>query len=865
FNKSNTAERNINDNSWLPLGPATSQNVTGHWNPGLGRINVVARDPIDTATLYIGAPAGGLWKTLNEGLTWEVLTDELPILGVSAVAIDYTDTDILYIGTGDKDASDTYSIGVLKSTDGGANWDETGLDWETGDGRTIAKLLIHPNDPDILFAATTVGLYKTTDGADNWSMVQSGDIDDIEFKPGDPDVIYAVTKNFFRSSDGGNSFSLISGLPTQYRVQIAVTEANADYVYFFSSRDGIYRSEDSGLTFTKRSSEPNPGSQDWYDLAFAASHVDAEEIHLGEINTWRSTNGGLNWTKTTEWYWPNNIGYTHCDIHEMVFFGGTLYVGSDGLVSKSTDNGANWTNLSEGICIRQFYRIGGTQSNPDKYLGGSQDNGTSVFTDTEWHEWLGADGMECVIDYTDDNIVYGTSQGGTFYKSNTGGYNGSVSIAQPGGGAWVTPFVIHPEEPETLFVGINEVMKTEDGMQSWSTISSFGSGNLNNMAIANSNADYIFASDGSVIYRTKDGGQSWEDISSGLPYLHISYITVHPKDAEKIAVSFSGYSSGEKVYISTDAGDNWINYSANLPNLPANCVIYNDDDYDGIYVGMDVGIYYRDQTLDEWESFMEGLPNVIVNEFEIHFASGKIRAGTYGRGLWEADLHPSIPTDIVMTYTVKSGDNDVVEYAETTYLDIMLKNNMADTAKDVSMSIASYSPFITLIDTTESFGNILPGDSVTVIDAFSFDVSNFIPNDELIELLTTITYDSIIEGKIKLRGFAPIVSPGNTIVNDGDNGQLDPGDDAIIDLVIENKGGSTATNINVNISTDDPFATIDNTAAFFTELTSEQADTMNFDISVSTDAPNGHVIVFRVDIDADNDYSKVDTIALTVG
>jgi photosystem II stability/assembly factor-like uncharacterized protein len=865
FNKLNPPAKNTNDNTWMPLGPATSQNITGHWNPGLGRINVIVRDPVDTSTLYIGAPAGGLWKTVNEGLTWTVLTDDLPILGVSAIAIDYTDTDIIYIGTGDKDASDTYSIGVLKSTDGGANWDETGIAWETGDTRTIAKLLIHPTDPSILFAATTIGLFKTTDGGSNWSNVLAGDIDDIEFKPGDPDVVYAVTKNFYRSFDGGDSFTQISGLPDQDRVQIAVSEANPDYVYFFSSRDGIYRSGDSGLSFSKRSSAPNKGVQDWYDLAFAVSHIDAEEVHLGEINTWRSINGGLSWSQTTEWSWPNNIGYTHCDIHEMVFFGGTLYVGSDGLVSKSTDHGDSWTNLSEGLSIRQFYRIGGTRSNPNKYLGGSQDNGTSVFTEDEWHEWLGADGMECLVDYTDDNIVYGTSQSGTFYKSNTGGYNGGVSIAQPGAGAWVTPFVIHPTEPETLFVGLSEVRKTTNGMQSWSTISNFGAGNINNMVIANSNPDYLYVSKGTKIFRTKDGGQSWDDITSDLPYLHITSIAIHPGDAEKVAVSFSGFESENKVYISTDAGDHWLNYSENLPNIPTNCLAYNDDYFDGLYVGMDVGVYYRDQTLDEWESFMEGLPNVIVNEFEIHAASGKIRAGTFGRGLWETNLHPSVPTDIVMSYTVKSGDDDVVEYDETTYLDMMLTNNMSDTAHNVSMSITTDNPFISLIDSVEVFGNIPAGDSITVVDAFSFDVSSFIPNNHPIKLLTTIVYDSIIKGRINLKGFSPVVGGGNTIVDDGDNGRLDPGDDAVIDLVIENKGGSAASNINVSISTDDEYATIDNTTAFFSELTAGQSDTMRFDISVSEYAPNGHVILLVLNVDADKAYTNVDTVALTVG
>lgn len=865
FNKLFPSGNESRDNAWTPLGPSTSQNITGHWNPGLGRVNVVARHPTDTSILYIGAPSGGLWKTVNEGLNWEVLTDDLPIIGVSAIAIDYTDTDIIYIGTGDKDASDTYSIGVLKSTDGGTTWDETGLDWETGQERTIAKLLIHPDDPDILFAAASNGLHKTVDGGVNWYQVQSGNIDDIEFKPGDPDVIYAVTKNFYRSTDGGESFTQISGLPSQYRVQIAVTEANDEYVYFFSSRDGIYRSEDSGLTFTKRSSEPNNGVQDWYDLAFAASHVDAEEVHLGEINTYRSTNGAQSWTQTTEWYWPNNTGYTHCDIHEMVFYGGTLYVGSDGLVSKSNDSGESWTNLSEGICIRQFYRIGGTRSNPNKYLGGSQDNGTSVFTEDEWHEWLGADGMECLVDYTNDDIVYGTTQGGSFNKSITGGYNGGVNITQPGGGAWVTPFVIHPSDPETLFVGSSEVRKTTNGMQSWTTISSLGGGNINGMAIASSNPDYLYVSKGSNIYGTIDGGGSWNNITSGLPNRHITYIAVHPNNEEKVAVSLSGYSGGDKVFVSEDAGSTWVNYSANLPNLPANSVIYNDDDYDGIYVGMDVGVYYRDKTLDEWESFMVGLPNVIVNEMEIHFASGKIRAGTYGRGLWETELHPSVPKDIEMSYVVKSGTDDLIEFGETVYLDIKLKNNMLETAEDVGMTIDNISTFITLTDSTENFGNIAAGDSATVIDAFSFDVSTNVPNNYLIELFTTIVYDSILEGRIKLRGYSPVVAAGEIAVIDGDNGRLDPGDEAVINLSIVNTGGATASEIAISISTTDPFATLNNTTAEISELIPGQSENIQFDISVDENTPLGHVIVMAMDVVAADGYVNADTIALAVG
>jgi len=627
-----------NRSTWVPLGPSTSANVTGHWNPGLGRINVIALDPNDSDIIYIGAPSGGLWKTEDEGENWTPMTDNLPVLGVSAIVIDLSNTDIIYIGTGDKDANDNYSIGVLKSTDGGNTWNPTGLEWTEDQNRTIAKLLINPNDPKILFAGTTDGLYKTTDAGDNWVKTQGGDIDDMEFKPGDPNTVYAITKKFYKSTDGGDSFTETTGVPTSSRAQIAVSDANPDYVYFFSSATGIYRSMDSGDSFTKRSSQPNQGSQSWYDLAFCVSHTDADEVHLGEINTWKSTNGGTTWIKTTDWTWNNPIGYTHCDIHEMVFYGNTLYVGSDGLISKSTDGASTWTNLSEGLSIRQFYRIGTSKNDPYKIMGGSQDNGTSVYTTDHWHEWLGADGMECVVDYTNSNTVYGTSQNGIFYKSNTGGNNGGMNIDQPGGGNWVTPFVIHPTENQTLYVGGSEVKKTINGMMSWTTVSSLGIGNLDQLAIAESDGNYLYTSNNERIYRTIDGGENWENISGGLPNLNITYIAIHPENPERIAVSLSGFEDGEKVYTSEDGGDSWTNYSINLPNIPANCVVYAIGDANSLYVGMDVGIYYIDNEETEWSSFYDGLPNVIVNELEINHDAQLIRAGTYGRGLWETEL-----------------------------------------------------------------------------------------------------------------------------------------------------------------------------------------------------------------------------------
>ena len=166
--------------------------------------------------------------------------------------------------------------GYLKSTDGGQTWNTTGLEWNIYQNRTIAKLLINPNDPNILYAATTSGLYKTDDAGATWTNILSGDIDDLEFKPGNPNTIYAITKRFFKSVDGGATFTETTDVPGSSRAQIAVTEANPEYVYFYSSGSGIYRSDNGGDSFTFRSDQPTSGDQAWYDLSLCVSQQNAE-------------------------------------------------------------------------------------------------------------------------------------------------------------------------------------------------------------------------------------------------------------------------------------------------------------------------------------------------------------------------------------------------------------------------------------------------------------------------------------------------------------------------------------------------------------------------------------------------------------
>ncbi|MGB0523898.1 MAG: VPS10 domain-containing protein [Flammeovirgaceae bacterium] len=645
--------------NWTELGPRTAIDITGHWAPGLGRINCIAIHPQNQDIIYIGSPSGGIWKTTSGGLganAWQPLTDDLPVLGVSSIIIDPQSPNTLYIATGDGNATDTYSIGVLKSTDGGLTWNTTGLTYDVTDFKRIDKLLMHPSDPNIILAASSSGVIKTTDGFATWSVVQTGDFDDIEFKPNDPNTVYATTGAFWKSTDGGDSFTKITnGIPTVNWSQIAVTPAQPDYVYALNTRSdnnlfgGIYRSTDSGSSFTKRNTsdtnifgyiEGDNYSQAYYDLAFAISPTNADELQIGAIETYRSLDGGQTITNTSSWIITDNFNYIHPDVHALEYVGNTLFVGNDGRIVKSTDQANSFINISEGLGIRQFYGIGLSKTNPNKICGGSQDNGTSVYTNGRWHEWLGADGGDCHINWRDENIIYGIIQlGQSWHKSVNGGdLGGDVSITNPGGGAWIVPYEMSESDPDMIVAGLAEVRITKDGMKTWNTISSFGLGALDELALAPSSPNYIYVSKNNRIFVTKDQGANWSEISAGLPNLFISYITVHPSDPEKIAISFSGYTANQKVYTSTDAGQTWTNVSGTLPNIPANCVVYHDIAEDGLYVGMDVGVYYRDNTLSDWNPFNTGMPNAIVNELHIHYGTNKLRAATYGRGLWESDV-----------------------------------------------------------------------------------------------------------------------------------------------------------------------------------------------------------------------------------
>lgn len=309
--------------AWMPLGPTGS--VTNGDYPGAARVNFLKFDPNNSNIMWTVSPLGGLWKSTDGGLNWTTNTDQLPIIGCTDIAIDPSNTQIMYLATGDANGGNSQltmpSVGVLKSTDGGATWPASSntMNWQLSWNRSIYKLLIHPTRPDTLYAATTAGIYRTFNAGTTWSVVQAGSFTDIEFKPGNPSVIYAVAGvftggTFYRSDDNGTTFNIITdGLPLSTevaRMEIGVTPDDTNYVYVVAVRKnvynfyGFYRSTDGGSHFSLQSNSPEilaegGSNQAWYNLAMAVSPYHRDTILVGGTNIWRSTNGGVNWVKHT--------------------------------------------------------------------------------------------------------------------------------------------------------------------------------------------------------------------------------------------------------------------------------------------------------------------------------------------------------------------------------------------------------------------------------------------------------------------------------------------------------------------------------------------------------------------------------------
>ncbi len=669
------------------LGPVSGQGVPHLFTGGLGRVNTVAFHPTQQGTLFAGSATGGVWRSTRNGQDWTPMTDELPMLAVSGIAIDPGSPSVMYLLTGDGEGFILPSIGVLKSTDGGDTWSATGLTFGESSSVYGYKLAMLPSDPGVLLAATTSGLFRTADAGATWSQVQAGSFRDVEFQPGNPSVVYGSTETaVFRSNDAGQTWTpLTCGLPPPsslppafspllvgYRVSLAVSPASPSSVYALyggpssnpGAFPGLFRSDNAGGCFTLQSTTPNilgasPNGFDtfahpWYDLALAVSPANINEVHVGAVNNWVSADGGVTWKLSSYWLEGDNTvpaPYVHPDIHSLEYRGSDLFAAVDGGLYLSPDGGTTWNDLSEGLAITEIFRICGVPNSSLIYFG-AQDNGSDRTSGTTAVQVFGGDGGQCQIDPANPNNVYISAQFGVVYLSGDAGTTFASVVAPQNPAPYITPFVLAPTillptRPNVLFGCFVDVwmLTVNFGIPSWTNLTNGGIGTTTcaAMAISPSNPAVMYVAKPTGVFRSTNGGLTWS-LKSGIWPVQgpeITDVAVNPANPAQAVITLSGYSDGQKVYGTVDGGATWTNLSGSLPNLQVNSAVFDGTPANGIYVGMDVGVYYRNDHTSDWILFQRGLPNVMVMDLDIQPGTGEIRAGTYGRGLWKSPLFPA--------------------------------------------------------------------------------------------------------------------------------------------------------------------------------------------------------------------------------
>lgn len=623
------------------------ENDGGYW--GIGRVTGITMHPTDSMTYFVTTPGGGIWKTIDGGQNYTSSDDGLPYGATGNLLIDPTNPNVMYVSNGESEGWWNSSTGIYKSTDGGANWLPTTLAFAL-DNTAIYQVKMHPTNTAILYAATTTGLYRTLDSGLNWNVIRPGSYSDVEFKPDNADVIYIAKEDYwgvsqvYKSIDAGTTWNQITSYTWNHNyIKLAVTPLDPERLLVSSDYDGIrplYESQDAGSTYTQLADQPEA-------TIIGYSPNDVNTLYCGYVVLYQSTDGGTSWNQITNWYDNGIHTEIHADFHVITHDPNTdkIYFGNDGGVYTYRESNQSWLDLSNGLKIGQIYRISNAETNPTIMLCGTQDNGGRLRINTgEWFNMNGGDGMDCAIDPTNSQIFYTSYVNGIdIARTMDGGNSFNTILTETPGvivGQWLTPFELDPNNSQRMLAGYNKLYQSYNRGNTWEemTTNPFNSmQGFTDVEFAQDSDEKVFATYSNRITTTNDLGLTWQNLT--LPGSQpITRIAVRPTNSNYIYASRGGYTNNLKVTMSKDGGATWINYSEGLPNVPCNVIIYEPNSPGRVYVGNDLGVYYRDSVMTQWEVYGQGLPFTFVNDIKIAHTADKLRIGTFGRGIWETDL-----------------------------------------------------------------------------------------------------------------------------------------------------------------------------------------------------------------------------------
>lgn len=671
-------EAGVNSGQWVPLGP----NAVG------GRIRAIAIDPANTDRLFLGSVSGGIWKSTDGGASWNPVNDFMGNLSISSLVFSPGDSNIIYAGTGEGfyNMDAVRGAGIFRSTDGGTTWQQMPATDPALDPAWyyVNRIAIDPLDGNRLLAATEGGLYLSTDAGTSWTMVDGRRTLDIRFDP--TNSMNAMAAGNFglvlSSSDGGYSWLTTTLGPNDWlnRVEIAYA-ASAPGTVYASAADGngkIWRSNDGGGTWALLSTPQHLGSQGWYNNAIWVDPADANHLVIGGLDLWRSTNGGLNWTRISNWV--NNMynGYPqipHADHHILLADPGydgagnrKLYNGNDGGIFRSNDialatETTGWQTLNNGLAITQFYSGAGFSSAGGRIIGGTQDNGSQQKPagGSSWQLFYGGDGGYSAVDRSDDNYIYGEYVYLRIHRSTTGGAASYIyaGITDAGSNAnFIAPFILDPNDNNRMLAGgasLWQSLAVKATTPSWTAIKSANGSKISAVAVAegNSAVAWVGHNDGRV-YRSDNslaGAPAWTRVGSGvLPGRMANRILIDKADTNRVYVAFGGYNA-DNLYRTADNGQTWTNIAANLPAVPVFTIARHPANGDWLYAGTEVGLFTSQDGGTTWYTTNDGPANVEISELS-WMDDSTLLAATHGRGMFkatvvtEADVTPPTVTTV---------------------------------------------------------------------------------------------------------------------------------------------------------------------------------------------------------------------------
>jgi hypothetical protein len=667
--------------------------VEGPHNIG-GRIMAVAVNKLNQNTMLIGAAAGGIFKTKDGGINWYAVFDNAPYLSISDITYDPTDTNVVYVATGDKSTS-FYSYlgdGIYKSVDGGETWGYLGLNQVS----IVSKILVNPNNSSILYASAqgnywtkdlNRGLYKSIDGGLNWNKILATDsttgICDIEMDALNPNTIYAVSFTRYRtpfvtqlggpackvykSTNGGANWSIIfdevsQGLSNIGKMGLALSEQNSNKLFLSVTIGGgvseqLYSSTNGGTTWNTLPATGIGqafGGFSWYFDQIYVNPFNDNNIILTGVNLYESTDGGNTFTVGgSPWFFYD----FHADKHDLKFINATQYI-------ATTDGGTYKLTLGDSIVqrldyipITQLYRVTSDPYQPNFYFGGAQDNGGmggNASNINNWPRLAGGDGFTMQFPQFDSTYFYYTSQNGNMIHIDKITFNTTSilnGINQSERKNWDFPYMISKYNDALMYCGTDKIYEGDatipDQVQ-WTAISPNITKNTNsNASTIRSIDEGLFqgrlvtgTGDGNVYFRSNTFS-AWQNITSTLPNRTVTCVKFSPNVNSNIYVSQSGYKYNEYIphlHRSTDNGVTWQDMSSNLPNVGINDIYVWDGNENIIFIANDLGVYFTTNAGASWQRLGSNMPLIPVYDIDFNNNTNRLFAGTFARSIQSIDV-----------------------------------------------------------------------------------------------------------------------------------------------------------------------------------------------------------------------------------